>query len=224
LWFVWWLGDAMGILLFSPALLIWGSRPYVRWPRSRSVEAAALGVLLVVTTAASLGGRFAQLTGSHLAYLVFPLLIWLALRFGQRGAAPAILIVTGLAVAFTFRGVGPFGATSISHPLVMLQVFLAVAALTTLVLGAAIAERDTADRRRTAQYEVAGVMARSATLEEASPQILKAVCDCLEWDLGAVWVVDDARHELRCLALWCGPESAFPEFVASTRQRSFPPG
>ena len=224
LWFVWWLGDAMGILLFSPALLIWGSRPYVRWSRSRSVEAAVLGGCLVVTTAASFGGHFAQLTGSHLAYLVFPLLTWLALRFGQRGAAPAILIVTGLAVAFTFRGLGPFGAASISHPLIMLQVFLAVAALTTLILGAAIAERDTADRRRTAEYAVAGVMARSATLEEASPQILKTVCDCLEWDMGAVWVVDEARHELRCLALWYGPESAFPEFVASTRQRSFPPG
>jgi signal transduction histidine kinase/integral membrane sensor domain MASE1/CheY-like chemotaxis protein len=224
LWFVWWLGDAMGILLFSPALLIWGSRPRVGWSRHRAVEAVALGGCVVVTTAASFGGRFAQLTGSHLAYLVFPLLIWAALRFGQRGAAPTILIVTGIAVAFTVRGLGPFGATSTGHPLMLLQVFLAVAALTTLVPGAAIAERDTADRRRTAEYAVAGVMARSAALEEAAPQILEAICDCLEWDLGALWVVDEARHELRCLSLWHAPELAFPEFVATTRQRSFPPG
>ena len=230
LWFVWWLGDAMGILLLSPALLIWGSRPHVRWSRPRAVEAVALGGCVVVTTAASFGGRFEQLTGSHFAYLVFPLLIWLVLRFGQRGAAPAILIVTGIAVALTVRGLGPFGATSTSHPLMMLQVFLAVAALTALVLGAAIAERDTAERRRMADYAVGRIMAQSATLEEAAPQILEAICECLEWDVGALWVVgavgvvDAPGSELRCLEVWHRPELDVREFVAVTLESRFTPG
>ena len=224
LWFVWWLGDAMGILLLSPALLIWGSRPYVRWSRPRAFEAIALGGCVFAITAASFGGRLAQLTGSHLSYLVFPLLIWAAVRFGQRGAAPAILIVTGIAVAFTVRGRGPFGDTSTGHPLMMLQVFLAVAALTALVLGAAIAERDTAERRRMADYAVARVMARSATLEEAAPQILKAICDCLEWDVGALWVVEAGGQEMRCREAWHRPELRVPEFMAVTRQVRFAPG
>jgi signal transduction histidine kinase/integral membrane sensor domain MASE1/CheY-like chemotaxis protein len=224
LWSVWWLGDAMGILLFSPALLIWGSRPRLRLSRRRVGEAIALAACVVIGGQAIFGGKLAHLTGRNLAYLVFPLLIWAALRFGQRGAAPAILLVTGIAVADTVRGLGPFGSDAAAHPLLMLQVFLAVAALTTLVLGAAIAERDTADRRRTAEYIVAGVMARSATLEEAAPRMLEGLCEGLEWDLGALWVVDDARHELRCLALWHGPELTAPEFVAETRQRRFPPG
>ena len=94
----------------------------------------------------------------------------------MRGAAPAILIVTGIAVACTVRGRGPFGGTSPVNRLVMLQVFLSVAALTALVLGAAIAERNTAERRRMADYDIARVMARSATLEEAAPEILKSIC------------------------------------------------
>jgi signal transduction histidine kinase/integral membrane sensor domain MASE1/CheY-like chemotaxis protein len=224
LWFVWWLGDAMGILLFSPALLIWGSRPRVRLPRRRVGEAFALAAGVVLAGQAIFGGGLAYLSGRNLAYLVFPLLTWAALRFGQRGAAPAILTVAGIAVAATIRGLGPFGSDTAAHRLIMLQVFLAVAALTTLVLGAAIAERDTADRRRTAEYAVAGVMARSATLEEAAPRMLEVLCECLEWDLGTLWVVDEARHELRCLALWHGPGLAFDQFVAATRQRSFPPG
>ena len=230
LWSVWWLGDAMGILLLAPALLIWGSRPYVRWSRPRAVEAVALGACVVVTTAASFGGRFEQLTGSHFAYLVFPLLIWLALRFGQRGAAPAILIVTGIAVALTVRGLGPFGATRTGHPLMMLQVFLAVAALTALVLGATIAERDTAERRRMTDYAVGRIMAQSATLEEAAPQILEAICECLEWDVGALWVVgtvggvEAPGAELRCLEVWHRPELDVREFVAATRERRFAEG
>ena len=172
LWFVWWLGDAMGILLYAPALLIGGSRPRPAYSRGHPVEAAVLAACVVLATVASFGGRLAQLTGSSFSYLLFPLLIWAAVRFGQRGAAPAILIVTGIAVAFTVRGLGPFGATSPGNRLVMLQVFLSVAALTALVLGAAVAERDTAERRRTADYDVARIMTRSATLEEAAPEIL----------------------------------------------------
>jgi signal transduction histidine kinase/integral membrane sensor domain MASE1 len=229
LWSVWWLGDAMGILLLAPALLIWGSRPRVQWSRPRAVEAVALGGCVAVTTAASFGGLFEQLTGSHFAYLVFPLLIWLALRFGPRGAAPAILIVTGIAVGFTLRGRGPFGATGTGHPLMMLQVFLAVAALTALVLGAAIAERDTAERRRMADYAVGRIMAQSGTLEEAAPRVLEAICQCLEWDVGALWVVgpvwaDAPRAELRCLEVWHRPELDVREFVAATRERRFAEG
>jgi signal transduction histidine kinase/integral membrane sensor domain MASE1 len=224
LWFVWWLGDAMGILLFSPALLIWGTRPRVRWHGRRAAEAIALGACVVAASVATFEGTFARLTGSHFAYFVFPLLIWAALRFGPRGATPVILVVAAIAVASTVRGLGPFGALSPNHRLVMLQVFLGVAALTALVLAAAIAERDTAERRRMADYAVARVMAYNATLEDAVPGILRTVCEALEWDLGELWVVDAPSRELRCLEVWHTPGLQAPEFVEVTRRSRFGPG
>jgi signal transduction histidine kinase/integral membrane sensor domain MASE1 len=227
LWSVWWLGDAMGILLCAPALLVWGSRPRVTL--RGAAEAIVLGAAVVLASVASFGGGLQHLTGAHFAYLLFPLLIWAAVRFGTRGAAPAILLVTSISVALTVRGLGPFGASSPGNRLIMLQIFLSVAALTALVLGAAIAERDTAERRRGAEYAITRIMARSATLEDAAPQILKAICDCLEWDVGAIWVVsavwvETPGSELMCLEVWHRPEIDVPGFVAVTRQGRFAPG
>ena len=49
---------------------------------------------------------------TNLAYLVFPLLIWAALRFLQPGATAASLAVAAIAVAFTSDGPGPFMGTT----------------------------------------------------------------------------------------------------------------
>ena len=41
-------------------------------------------------------------------YIVFPLLIWAALRFGPRGASLSLLLVSGLTVLNTAHNTGPF--------------------------------------------------------------------------------------------------------------------
>ena len=141
-WRVWWVGDAMGALVVAPALLCWGSRAVDVEHRS-GWEAFALAVSL---TAASL----VMLTEPHAThpYLVFPPLIWAALRFGPRGAATATLCVSVLTVASTITGRGAFVVSSMGHDLMNLEAFLAAVALTSLILGATTAERVQAIRAR----------------------------------------------------------------------------
>ena len=50
-----------------------------------------------------------------------------------------------------------------------------------------ITERKRAEQRLMAQHTVAQVLAEAVTLEEATPKILRAVCECLVWDVGALW-------------------------------------
>src|SRR6478672_2257733 len=66
-------------------------------------------------------------TRSHrpLAYLVFPPLIWAALRFGPRGATLAVALGVGLTVWNTVHYVGPFAFESISRSVLNTQLFLA---------------------------------------------------------------------------------------------------
>jgi len=73
--------------------------------------------------------------------MVFPSLIWAALRFGSRGATLAICISAGVTIVTTTHHDGPFAYHSISHSVHALQLFVAVSAVSTLLLAAAVAER-----------------------------------------------------------------------------------
>ena len=74
------------------------------------------------------------------------------------------------------------------------------------------------------QHRVTQILAAAATLEEATPKILQAVCESLAWDLGAWWGLDREAGVLRCLEVWHKQSVAAPQFEAISRERTFQPG
>jgi signal transduction histidine kinase len=99
------------------------------------VEAA---LLLFATAGLS---ELAFRTHRPLTYLVFPALIWAALRFGPRGATLAVAVVVGLCVWNTTHFLGPFAVHSASHMVLSTQLFIAAAALSALFMAAVVTER-----------------------------------------------------------------------------------
>ncbi|HTO11271.1 MAG TPA: ATP-binding protein, partial [Candidatus Binatia bacterium] len=87
-----------------------------------------------------------------------------------------------------------------------------------------ITERKRAEQRLVAQHIVTQILAEAATLEEATPRILQAVCDGLGWDLGALWRLDREACVLRCVEVWNRKSLTAPHFAAATRASTFPPG
>jgi two-component system, sensor histidine kinase and response regulator len=87
-----------------------------------------------------------------------------------------------------------------------------------------VAERERSERRLAAQHAATRVLAESATLAEATPQVLSAICESLDWDVGAMWEVDAAAREMRCVAFWSRPGRAAPEFESVTRRTHFARG
>ncbi len=143
LWFVWWSGDAMGTLIVAPVFLTWLTTPRLREPLARAAEALTLLVILVALTSVLF------LTRISYVYAVFPFAIWAALRFGPRGAATATLLVSSLAVWYTLNGLGPFVASTLTHNLALLQSFIGLLAVTTLVIAALLTERTAAEQALT---------------------------------------------------------------------------
>ncbi|MFD5451076.1 MASE1 domain-containing protein [Streptomyces sp. NPDC127100] len=133
-WLAWWAGDAMGVVLVTPLILLLYE---ARWPPSRARWPEAAALVLVV------GAAVPPITQSPagLQFLVFPLLIWAALRFQLAGSLPCALFASVTAtVAATDRS-GSFARLTDIEVMTKLQAFNGVMGLTALLLSAVITEQ-----------------------------------------------------------------------------------
>ena len=65
-------------------------------------------------------------------------------------------------------------------------------------------------------YETARVLAEAPTLVDAAPRMLRAVCEGLGWQYGALWEVDRARNVLQCVGMWQPASLSFDEFAIAS--------
>lgn len=148
-WCTWWFGDTMSLLLLLPFLSTWSAHPLAIPCGKRLLELGLLSVCVLVIGLFVFLGLFPP---RHWAYpvthLVFPPLIWAALRFGPRGATFAIATFAGFALVGTIHGLSPFSTGSLWLRLLLLQSFLGVMATTTLILATIVAERQALEQRK----------------------------------------------------------------------------
>jgi signal transduction histidine kinase len=146
-WRAWWFGDMIGDLLVAPMILVWwwrGQRLAMRPGRAagraagRAWEAIALVVCLGAASVFVFSRGPNSMGGFEQPYILFPLLIWAAIRFGGRGSVTALFVISVVAVWGTVLGYGPFIRPVLSESLLDLQVFMGVTAATFLLLGAAV--------------------------------------------------------------------------------------
>ncbi|MEU1053270.1 MASE1 domain-containing protein [Streptomyces sp. NPDC005876] len=134
-WLAWWVGDAMGVVIVTPLLLLLyrarraPPRP-ARWGEAAGLTVIA-GVLVPVATRSSVSVLF----------LVFPLLTWAALRFRFAGSMLCALFASVMATVAATDGTGPFAGLSDVEVMMKLQAFNGTMALTALLLSALITEQ-----------------------------------------------------------------------------------
>lgn len=68
------------------------------------------------------------------------------------------------------------------------------------------------DQRQRLHYTTANVLSEASSVDEARPQILRTICETLEWDMGAVWDVDPEVEVMHCVEVWHVPEIDIAEF------------
>ena len=146
IWFTWWIGDFMGALVVAPFLLVWYSNWPIRWNSRKVIEASLLTLLLLAMTSyvfiiQPVGG----VSHEALIYVIFPFVIYAALRFTQIGAVSTVFLVSGIAILGTVMGTGPLVRTSLNESLILLQTFMGVVAITSLTLAATTHQRKLAE-------------------------------------------------------------------------------
>ncbi|MGW5736680.1 MULTISPECIES: MASE1 domain-containing protein [Streptomyces] len=133
-WLAWWVGDAMGVLLITPLLLVLvGATGPLRLRRWKEMLFLALATAVVVPVAV--------LGHLSLLFLVFPLLIWVALRFQLAGSMLCALFASMLTTFEANTQDGAFLNLSAIEVMTKLQAFNGATALTALLLSAVVAEQ-----------------------------------------------------------------------------------
>jgi diguanylate cyclase (GGDEF)-like protein/PAS domain S-box-containing protein len=74
------------------------------------------------------------------------------------------------------------------------------------------------------QYAVTRVLAESATLAQATPRLLEAICRSLRWELGEIWRVDRASAVLRLVDAYSATGMGVPDFALTSSETTFAPG
>jgi signal transduction histidine kinase len=177
-WRFWWGGDLLGVLLFTPVIMSWGS---TNWLRAAFLFRRRLPESIAMLASAAVVSNFvfsAQAGAEYLLpfpYATFPFLLWGALRLGMRGASLASLTVAVVAVWHTVNFRGPFAVTGATHAAQVLsaQAFLLVAVLSTLILAMVIEERERARRALQDGNDVLEerIQARTRELQDTNVQL-----------------------------------------------------
>lgn len=141
-WLLWWIGDAVGVLIVAPLVLasLRETASPSRWSYSRLLEMMALLVTLSIAAEAFFSGYI------PFSFIMLPFLVWAALRFGMFGAALAMAVVAVVTFASVTAGFEPFARPALSpyERTIIVQAFLVVFGVSTLLLAALTEQRDSA--------------------------------------------------------------------------------
>jgi signal transduction histidine kinase len=151
-WATWYIGNALASLTLGPIILTWmAEKQNAAWsqPLRRRVEPLLFTAALIAASVGSLELSVLFADSSFrpaILYLPLSIILWGAVRFGEKGASGAILILTVVSISLTLRGESPFVAETPERSVVALQLFLFAIAVPTILLSAAVDELRTSER------------------------------------------------------------------------------
>lgn len=128
-WITWMFGNIISNALIAPFLLIWGT--YFSFPQLnlKKIIEGTLAITLLLLSCLLI------FITSSFSYMLFPPLIWIALRFSQRTTITAVITVACLAIIALSHGYGPFVKNNLRESLFYMQSFIGVIGLTALILS-----------------------------------------------------------------------------------------
>lgn len=141
-WITWWLGDAAGILVIAPLLILWASPKKFSWTAAQVLEAIFLLLSLIVVTLAIFSNLSPLGANNYpLEFMLAAWIIWAAFRFGPRETATVTVVISAVAIWGTLQGFGPFARSNPNESLLLLQGFMGTVAITSLMMAALVSER-----------------------------------------------------------------------------------
>lgn len=146
IWFIWWMGDSIGVLLAMPLVLNISRKKLMMHPE-QNIQLLVWIILfaccefLIVNSVDDLNKQF-FLT----AFLILPVLIWASMTFGVVGGSIVVISLCSIAVWLTAQGYGTFYSVDIGEGLFSLWTFMVTLVITMLLIAMMQAQRNLAAR------------------------------------------------------------------------------
>ncbi len=143
IFFNWWIGDSISVLVFAPLLFVW-----VRSPRDSKIASWVNWEIITAISSLGIVAYFAFLKGQPVEYLLLPPLLWSAFRFGSKFTTLTVMVISMTASVATANEIGVFYKPQADgNSVLLLQIFMGVIAITTMLVMAIVAENDRANLR-----------------------------------------------------------------------------
>lgn len=137
-WAIFWLGDTMGIYIFTPLLVVWLlTKPLFNYSRYK------WEILLIIISFLTLS-LLTFYEDYPFEHLFLPLSLWATYRFRMHGATMSIFLISLTAITLTSLGFGLYGHNIYPNSLGVLVSFLEIIVVASLILAAVINEREEA--------------------------------------------------------------------------------
>jgi signal transduction histidine kinase len=186
-WFSWWVGNVVGILLFTPFILSVSRKKSFHFESGKIVEVVIFACcLIVIFFLVRMEGFNATLIRA-LPFLLIPFLLWMAFRFELLAAITGVLTVSLLSIYFTIQEQGPFILSDSYNSMLLLQIFVGVISISTIVLSATVTERLKAERE---------LLTFNETLEARVQERTQALHDEINTRKEAEEKLQKTNHEL----------------------------
>jgi len=164
MWPTWWLGDAAGILIVTPMIILFTRKAFPAISGVKFIEAVLVFLVLIGSSGVIFGYNY------QLQYMIIPPLVWIALRFGRLCSATAVFMVSAIAMLCTISGAGPLAAQASHKSLLYLQTYIGVISMITLCLSVL-----THDLKDYEEHLEEIVKDRSTSLVEANKQLVRQI-------------------------------------------------
>lgn len=184
-WLLWWLGDAIGVLIVAPLVITLRSPEYPSvsaWPGYRvAFETISLATGLLVAC------HFFYTGAVPFSFIILPFLVWAAVRFGMRGTALAMATVAAMTFGYVTHGFEPFAFRSVDPyaRTVAVQGYLGIAAVSMMLLAAISEQRQRAlDDLQVAQVELRRLVSERTDALRTSEELRELALDsaqAAEW-------------------------------------------
>ncbi|XDD50333.1 MASE1 domain-containing protein [Leptospira sp. WS92.C1] len=147
-WLTWWAGDTLGVYIGAPFILFWFRGKFKTLKIVELMEVTILLILIVFFSLASFDLVTSIFSFSYpLGYILIPLILWSAFRLGERASSLAVVLSSVIAILGTISGSPQFYAESMNTSYILLQSFIAVLSITSLLVASMVNERKEAENQ-----------------------------------------------------------------------------